>query len=101
MNEVLNAKITCVEKKSNFAKYEILGLERGFGVTLGGSLERIMLKTFEHVTKVEKHIREENDKDALILKITTDGEESPNDILVQASKKLKEYFDVFTKVNFK
>lgn len=43
MSRLVIPKITCVESKDNFGKFLVEPLEKGFGVTLGNSLRRMLL----------------------------------------------------------
>ncbi len=46
MMEIKKPKIVCEENESkNFAKFVVEPLERGFGITLGNSLRRILLSS--------------------------------------------------------
>ena len=43
MSRLVIPKITCVESKDNFGQFLVEPLEKGFGVTLGNSLRRMLL----------------------------------------------------------
>lgn len=43
MSRLVIPKITCVESKDNFGQFLVEPLEKGFGVTLGNSLRRVLL----------------------------------------------------------
>jgi len=43
LSRLVIPKITCVESKENFGQFLAEPLEKGFGVTLGNSLRRVLL----------------------------------------------------------
>ena len=45
MLEFENPKITLVEEDSNYGKFVVEPLERGYGTTLGNSLRRVLLSS--------------------------------------------------------
>jgi len=45
MIEIERPKIECVEAKSDYSKYVVEPLERGFGTTLGNSMRRVLLSS--------------------------------------------------------
>ena len=49
MQEAYKTKIECVEynEESNYGRFVVEPLERGYGITLGNSLRRILLSSLE------------------------------------------------------
>ncbi|HBG77192.1 MAG TPA: DNA-directed RNA polymerase subunit alpha, partial [Clostridiales bacterium] len=45
MIEIERPKIECVESSESYGKYVVEPLERGYGITLGNSLRRVLLSS--------------------------------------------------------
>lgn len=56
--EMVAPKIERVDEACNYGKFTISPLERGFGVTVGNSLRRILLSSLEGVAVTSVHIRD-------------------------------------------
>lgn len=99
MVEMKKPKLGCICGE-NYAKYTIIDLEKGYGITLGNSLKRILTSSLpgyknNPVTKVEVDVGDDVDSDKLILKIWTNGDLSPKEAFKLAAFKLKTYMEVF------
>ena len=58
MIEIEKAKISCVDMSADasYAKYEIAPLGRGFGITLGNALRRVLLSSLPGAAATSIHI---------------------------------------------
>ncbi|TET86811.1 MAG: DNA-directed RNA polymerase subunit alpha, partial [Dehalococcoidia bacterium] len=43
MSHLVTPKVECVESKDNYGRFVAEPLERGFGITLGNALRRVLL----------------------------------------------------------
>ena len=58
MNNMVVPKITCVAEAQAYGKYEIQPLEKGYGVTLGNALRRVLLSSLQGATVTSIRIAE-------------------------------------------
>src|SRR5204862_217278 len=107
--ERLVPRIETLEHTSNYGKFVVEPLERGYGVTLGNSVRRVLLSSLPGVamTPIRKgnvaleatRVGPRSDFERLTMEIWTNDTIQPGDALSRAAQILDDYVRLFFEVS--